>query len=215
PAPAPMPMPATFGNGPATFNKVSLEKNFPLGGSQSFPGQSSGQPSGQPFSMGGGQPLDEVSQGVAQIMSMDPRFNEAAFLNGAKAAYQQRQSAWSDWSVDRLRPLLTERMWSVVENHAKERQAAGRRDILEKIRFHTAELSEAWQEAGEDWITVHFVVEMVEYETDVAGRVLNGNPNQPITAEEYWTFSRPVGSSNPNWFLSAIQQPGEVARSVP
>ncbi|MBF0627549.1 MAG: Tim44/TimA family putative adaptor protein [Magnetococcales bacterium] len=208
PAPASMPEPHPA-QGPVSLRKVSLEKEMNFSGNSPFQGQE------LPRTFAMGQGVDEVSQGLAQIASQDPQFNEARFLDGAKAAYQQIQSAWSDWSVDRLRPLLTERMWSMIEQQAKERQAAGRRDILEKIRFQTAELSEAWQEAGENWITVHFVVEMLEYETDLAGRVLNGDPNRPILAEEYWTFCRPVGSRNPNWFLSAIQQPGEVARSVP
>ncbi|MEO5330965.1 MAG: Tim44 domain-containing protein [Magnetococcus sp. YQC-5] len=163
---------------------------------------------------GGATGLDEVSQGVAQIMRMDPNFQEPRFMEGAKAAYQQIQGAWSNWSVDRLRPLLTERMWFMIEKQARDRQAAGRRDIVEKIRFIVAEISEAWQENGEDWITVHFVVEMVEYETDVVGLIQKGNPDSPIQAEEYWTFCRPTGSTNPNWYLSAVQQPGEVARSV-
>ncbi len=160
------------------------------------------------------EPTDEVSQGISHIMSMDPNFNEPQFLEGAKAAYQIIQSAWSDWSVERLRPLLTERMWGMIQNQAKERETAGRRDIVEKIQFNTAVISEAWQEGGEDWLTVHFVVSMVEYETDVNGQLIHGNPNQPIQAEEYWTFCRPVASNNPNWLLSSVQQPGEVARSV-
>ncbi|MBF0191746.1 MAG: Tim44 domain-containing protein [Magnetococcales bacterium] len=217
PASTPMTVTPQPAQGPAQ-GRVSLDKGSL---NSSFDGLNStyqGQEPPRHFSMGGagamGGEIDEVSRGLAQIASMDPQFDEARFLNGAKAAYQQLQGAWSDWSVDRLRPLLTERMWSMIERHAKERQTAGRRDILEKIRFQTAEVTEAWQEAGEDWITVRFQVEMVEYETDVDGRVLSGDPNRPVMAEEYWTFCRPVGSKNPNWFLSAIQQPGEVARSV-
>ncbi|MBF0342021.1 MAG: Tim44 domain-containing protein [Magnetococcales bacterium] len=202
-----MPAPATAQAGPTT-GRVSLEKHPDLSSAQY-------QGSELPRTFAMGAPVDEVSQGLARIASMDPRFNEAYFINGAQGAFKSIQSAWSDWSVERLRPLLTDRMWQLIEQQAKERQAAGRRDIIEKIQFQTAEVSEAWQEAGEDWITVHFKVDLVEYETDVAGHVLNGNPNQSSTVEEYWTFCRPVGSSNPNWFLSAIQQPGEVARSVP
>ncbi|MBF0181204.1 MAG: Tim44 domain-containing protein [Magnetococcales bacterium] len=188
------------GNFPQPTSRVSLDKN----------------PLPQNFSMGGGTagPVDEVSQGLAQITSMDPSFNEGHFLMGAQGAFQQLQAAWSNWNIDRLRPLLTERMWAIVQQQASERQAAGRRDVMDRIRFLACEISEAWQEAGENWITVHFDVEMIEYETDLNGRVTNGNPSQPVRAEEYWTFCRPVGATNPNWLLSAIQQPGEVARGT-
>lgn len=209
--PAPIPL-TNQGEMFQSYNKQSLN-----GGNQ--PDAHSffqDKPAPQNFAMGAGSTntLDEVSQGLAHIMSMDPNFNETQFLNGAKAAYQLIQGAWSDWSVGRLQPLLTQRMWGMIQAQASQRQAAGRRDIVEKIRFDIAQISEAWQEAGDDWITVHFIVDMVEYETDVQGQLLNGNPNVSIKAEEYWTFCRPVGSKNPNWLLSAIQQPNEVARSV-
>lgn len=162
---------------------------------------------------GGGQ-VNEIEQGLENIASMDPSFDERQFLEGAKMAFQQIQGAWSDWSVDRLRPLLTPRMWEMIHAQAETRKAEGKRDIIEKIRFDEVVISEAWQESGEDWITVHFLVDMVDYTADVAGAVLEGDPNTSSKVEEYWTFNRPVGSQDPNWFLAAIQQPGEVARSV-
>ncbi|MBF0160880.1 MAG: Tim44 domain-containing protein [Magnetococcales bacterium] len=157
---------------------------------------------------------DDRAQGLANIASMDPNFDETRFLEGAKMAFQHIQGAWSDWSVERLRPLLTERMWGLIQAQAMERKAAGKRDIIEKIRFEQVEISEAWQEAGEDWLTVHFLVDMVDYTTDLQGNVLEGDPQVSARVEEYWTFNRPVGSREPGWFLSAIQQPGEVAKSV-
>ncbi|MEO5363528.1 MAG: Tim44 domain-containing protein [Magnetococcus sp. DMHC-8] len=157
---------------------------------------------------------DEVAQGLANIASMDPAFDPNRFLEGAKMAFQHIQGAWSDWSVDRLRPLLTERMWTLIQTQAMGRKAEGKRDIVEKIHFEHVEITEAWQENGDDWITVHFLVNMVDYTTDVQGKVLEGDPNVSSTVEEYWTFTRPVGSRDPAWFLSAIQQPGEVAKSA-
>ncbi|MBF0371467.1 MAG: Tim44 domain-containing protein [Magnetococcales bacterium] len=161
----------------------------------------------------GETPPDEITQGLDHIIAMDPKFHEGQFLEGAKMAFQQIQESWSDWSVDRLQPLLTDRTWAMVQKQAQEAKEAGRRDIIEKIQFTDTVVSEAWQESGEDWITVHFKVNMVEYSTDVAGKVTEGDPSQAQDVEEYWTFTRPVGSQNPNWKLAAIQQPGEVARA--
>ncbi|MBF0383837.1 MAG: Tim44 domain-containing protein [Magnetococcales bacterium] len=160
------------------------------------------------------QSLDEVSQGIEHIMMTDPNFQEDQFLDGAKMAYKQIQGSWSDWSVDRLKPLLTERMWGMIQNQAAERKDAGIRDIIEQIQFNTVEISEAWQESGENWITVHFVVGMLEYSTDVDGKLLEGSRDEPVEVVEYWTFNRPVGSQDPNWYLAAVQQTDEVARSA-
>jgi predicted lipid-binding transport protein (Tim44 family) len=160
------------------------------------------------------QSQDEVSQGLDYIMQTDPSFSEDQFLDGAKMAYKQIQGAWSDWSVDRLKPIMTERMWGMVEAQAAERKDAGIRDIIEQIQFKTVEISEAWQESGENWISVHFVVSMLEYSTDVEGKHLEGSKDKPVEVVEYWTFTRPVGAQDPNWYLAAVQQADEVARST-
>ncbi len=196
--------PVAMGGAGDYSQRISLNKNPGMGGGR--------EPLPQHFSLDGEQPSDEISQGMNRIAAADPNFDEARFLDGAKNAFQQVQESWSDWSVDRLRPLLTDRMWGMVQNQANERKAQGRRDIIEKIHFNQVEISEAWQEAGEDWITVRLDVTMVEYTTDVMGKILEGDPNDPVQVEEYWTFTRPVGSRDPNWFLTAVQQPGEVAR---
>ncbi|MBF0453849.1 MAG: Tim44 domain-containing protein [Magnetococcales bacterium] len=202
---------------PASMRTVS---GMPPGGSiDSGPMDFSSieQQPGHPSQQGGGaiplnQPVDEVTQGLEHIAQMDPSFQEESFLQGAKMAYQQIQGAWSDWSVDRLRPLLNDRMWNMVEAQAAERKAEGVRDIIEKIEFKTVEITEAWQESGENWITVRLLVSMIEYSTDIAGKHLEGSTDTPVEVEEYWTFTRPVNAQDPNWFLAAIQQSGEVAR---
>lgn len=156
----------------------------------------------------------EVNQGVEQIRAMDPNFDETRFLAGAQAAFAEIQSCWADWNVERLRSLVTERMWVLVEQQAQHLRDAGERNIIEKLQFLTTEVSEAWQEAGMDYITVHFSVRLVDYVTDIAGQLKEGSRDVPTEVEEYWTFTRPVGHVEPMWYLSAVQQPGEVARGA-
>jgi predicted lipid-binding transport protein (Tim44 family) len=69
------------------------------------------------------------------------------------------------------------------------------------------EISEAWQESGQDFVTVRFHANLLDYTVDEAsGQVVSGNRTEPVKFEEYWTLTRPVG--NNAWKLSAIQQPG-------
>ncbi|MBF0155250.1 MAG: Tim44 domain-containing protein [Magnetococcales bacterium] len=150
----------------------------------------------------------ELSHGLHQITLMDPRFREDEFLAGACVAFELLQGAWRDWNVDQLRPLVTDRMWALVARQALDDKNAGRRNVIEKINFESSAITEAWQESGEDFITVRFDVSMVDYITDTQGKVIEGDPVTPIRVEEYWTFVRPVGAPDPNWRLSAIQQPG-------
>jgi predicted lipid-binding transport protein (Tim44 family) len=76
---------------------------------------------------------------------------------------------------------------------------------LENIAVRTVEISEAWQETGQDFITALIYANLLDYTTDDAtGQVVSGSKTDPVKFEEYWTFTRPVGN-NP-WRLSAIDQ---------
>ncbi len=65
--------------------------------------------------------------------------------------------------------------------------------------------SEAWQEGGNDFITVRFYANLLDYTIDeTSGEVVSGSKTGSVKFEEFWTFTRPVGN-NP-WQLSAINQ---------
>ena len=77
-------------------------------------------------------------------------------------------------------------------------------DALENIVSGEG-LTEAWQEGGQDYVTVRFLASLLDYTVEEAsGQVVEGSRSEPVKFEEYWTFARPVGP-NP-WRLSAIQQ---------
>lgn len=171
-------------------------------------------PTGTSSAKGSPFPLDEVTHGVRQITASDATFREDQFLEGARYAFDMLQAAWSTWQIDRLQSLVTQPMWGILQAQDKQRRNSNQRDITENIQYQTVEISQVWQEAGQDWITVHYVVNMLEYATNEQGHVVEGSNQHPVTVEEYWTFCRQVGSTDPNWLLSAIQQPGEVVRGA-
>ncbi|MDP2725774.1 MAG: TIM44-like domain-containing protein, partial [Syntrophales bacterium] len=76
---------------------------------------------------------------------------------------------------------------------------------LENIAVRTVDITEVWQEAGKDFITVRLYANLLDYTVDEeSGQVVSGSKTEPVKFEEYWTFTRPVGN-NP-WQLSAINQ---------
>ena len=73
------------------------------------------------------------------------------------------------------------------------------------IAVRTVDITEVWQEAGQDFITVRFLANLLDYTIDESTKqVLTGSRTEPVKFEEYWTFTRSVGN-NP-WQLSAINQ---------
>jgi predicted lipid-binding transport protein (Tim44 family) len=149
----------------------------------------------------------DLERGLQHIRQMDPSFNTGTFSEWATDAFFQLQAGWMHRDADRLRPLLTDQMLAEFRLLIDESRSAGRINRLENITVRSVEPVAAWQEQGEDYVTVRYRANLLDYTADErTGRVVQGDDKVPVKFEEYWTWVRPVGP-NP-WKLSAIQQAG-------
>lgn len=147
----------------------------------------------------------DLERGLSHIRQMDPGFDPRAFAETASDGFFKVQGAWTARSMTGVSSLLNAEMTSVLQRDCDRLKAEGKVNHLENIAVRSAEVTEAWQESGQDFVTVHFLASLLDYTTDESGaRVLEGSRTDPVKFEEYWTFTRPVG---PGAFrLSAIQQ---------
>jgi predicted lipid-binding transport protein (Tim44 family) len=101
---------------------------------------------------------------------------------------------------------LTEEMHRILQEDADRLKAEGRINRLENIAVRSVDITEAWQEAGQDYITVRVYANLLDYMVDdKTGEVVAGSKTEPVKFEEYWTFTRPIGTHL--WQLTAINQP--------
>ena len=148
----------------------------------------------------------DLDRGVGHIRQLDPGFDPARFTETAADMFFAVQSAWTARDMARAGDVLTDEMRALLQKDCDQMRAEHRINHLENVSVRLAEVTEAWQERGQDYATVHFVASLLDYTTDEAGaQLLDGNRMQPVKFEEYWTFVRPAGSNS--WRLSAIQQP--------
>ena len=76
---------------------------------------------------------------------------------------------------------------------------------LENIAIRKVELTEVWQEAGQDYISVLITANLLDYTVDATTReVTAGDKLNPVKFQEFWTFCWDI--SSPRWQLSAINQ---------
>ena len=100
---------------------------------------------------------------------------------------------------------LTDEMKRIFQADLDQLLRDKRVNRLENIAVRNVEVSEAWQEAGQDYVTALIYANLLDYTTDDAtGAIVVGSKTEPVKFEEYWTFTRPIGN-NP-WRLSAISQ---------
>jgi predicted lipid-binding transport protein (Tim44 family) len=147
---------------------------------------------------------EDRDKGLEYIRRMDPAFNEKAFGETASDAFFRVQGGWTRRDLSPVSGLLTDEMRATLQADADALKSKGQINRLENISVRNVEITEAWQESGQDYVTVLFQANLLDYTTDEAGKVLSGSDAVPVKFEEFWTFTRPVGPGA--WRLSAIQQ---------
>ena len=149
-------------------------------------------------------PSGDLDRGIANIRQMDPRFDPEGFATGAKLQFANVQSAMASREIGMLRDRLAPDMLLNLQRQLDELRSSRQTNYVGSIDIEQAEVTEAWQESGQDYVTVYFNGKLIDYTVDdQTGNVVNGSKTQPQPLEEFWTFSRPVG---PNlWKLTAIQ----------
>ena len=155
------------------------------------------------------QPVDmgpsDLDRGVANIRQMDMTFDPSRFTETASDIFFKVQAAWMNRDMSQASVVLTPEMMEILQKDCDRLRGQGRINRLENIAVRSVAVTEAWQESGLDYATVHFLASLLDYTVDErSGQVVDGSRTEPAKFEEYWTFMRPVG---PNaWRLSAIQQ---------
>jgi predicted lipid-binding transport protein (Tim44 family) len=152
-----------------------------------------------------GEGNGDLEKGLSYIRQMDPVFDENRFQDLCMDHFFKIQGAWTNRDISGIRNLLTEEMVKIIQGDAEKLRAEKKMNRLENIAVRSVDMMEVWQESGQDFITVRFYANLLDYvEDETTGQVLSGSKTDPVKFEEYWTFTRPVGN-NP-WKLSAIQQ---------
>jgi predicted lipid-binding transport protein (Tim44 family) len=171
-------------------------------------GQGTSYSAGQ-WSGGGGTTVEappsvsDLDRGLDHIRGMDASFDPDAFVESAKSIFTDVQAGIVKRDLGGVQNRLTPQQYARLQGQCDQLRGARRTNRIEQLRIKQAQVSEAWQESGEDWVTVYFAVSMIDYTVDDStGTVVDGSTT-PVDIAEYWTFTRPVGPKP--WRLSAIQ----------
>jgi predicted lipid-binding transport protein (Tim44 family) len=151
-----------------------------------------------------GPPADScLERGLRDIRRTDRGFDPTRFTGYAAMVFRAAQTAWMTGDIESLRDRLTPEMHAELQAQCDRWQRARHANVVEQIEIH-AEVTEAWQEDGRDYVTASIGGSMIDYTVDEAsGGLVDGSRTLPRPVEEFWTFTRPAGLNF--WMLSAIQ----------
>ena len=135
---------------------------------------------------------------------MDPGSDTTALVDHARRVYFVVQQAIGMRELAGVRDYVAPEMATALQAQCDRLRAARQTNRVEQLDIRRAEVSEAWEESGRDYVTVFLSATMLDYTVDDAtGAVVEGSRTAAQAIEDFWTFTRPVGN-NP-WKLSAIQ----------
>jgi predicted lipid-binding transport protein (Tim44 family) len=139
------------------------------------------------------------------LTMMDRSFDPNQFLKTAQDTFFKVQGAWNKQDTATLNRLCGSELMQSWQEELSRLSTRGQQNRMENIALSSSEITEAWTESGQDFITVRLNANLLDYTVERnSGAVVSGSADEPIQFEEYWTFSRPVG---PNaWKLTAVQQ---------
>lgn len=170
-------------NGPSPLQRNGLEDTpAPASGSGAGPARFGfgGGPRGKPLQLAAGD-FDTFERTLAEVQGAYGRSDRAT-----------------------LASLTTPEMLGYLGEELDDLARDGLENRLTDVKLLQGDLSEAWSEDNRDFATVAMRYELKDAVFERAtGRLVQGDPDRPVQAVEFWTFTRERGG---DWKLSAIQQ---------
>lgn len=150
-------------------------------------------------------PESDEGQALARMKKAEPGFSVSEFVHGARQAYEMILMAYENGDLKVLEQFLAPEVYESFSQAVFERADKGYTvDAtfvgLREVKIADAEFDEATSEGD---ITMRFVGELTSVVKNADGDVVEGSPTEVKRQKDVWTFSRVMGSDNPNWLLVA------------
>ena len=146
-----------------------------------------------------------LGQSLTSLMRADPGFDPAAFLDGAKMAYEAIVMAFAEGDEATLEQLLGADVFEGFQRAIRERDTRGEKVLSSLVGIDKADIIETEIKNRTAYVTVKFVSELISVTRDADGEVIEGDPKKVREVTDIWTFAREVASKNPNWKLVATE----------
>jgi predicted lipid-binding transport protein (Tim44 family) len=146
-----------------------------------------------------------TGQALAKMKQAEPSFSVTEFLDGARGAYEMILMAFENGELDTLKQFLSDDVYTSFASVVETREAEGLRVDASFIGVRELKLvgADFNEDSSEGEVSIKFVGELTSVVRDVAGEIVEGNPEEIKRQKDIWTFARIMGSNDPNWQLVA------------
>ena len=139
--------------------------------------------------------------GVQAIVAADRNFDPSLFVEGAKSAYRMILEAFWRGDEEALALLVDGNVRDAFAEAIAARREAG--EVLDNrlVGIERAVIDQARLEGQMAIVSVRFDADIAAVTRNSEGEVVAGSLSDAISTHDLWTFSRHVGSPDPNWVL--------------
>jgi predicted lipid-binding transport protein (Tim44 family) len=160
----------------------------------------------EPMRLADGLIAPAAENGVRALIAADRSFDVPQFVDGAKSAYKMVLEAF--WRGDReeLAWLCDTDVLASFEEAIAAREAEGHVLDNRVVRIEKAQIVEASVNGRTAEVALSFEADIAAVTRDKDGNVIAGSLTDAIGINDVWTFSRDIGSADPNWKLSETDE---------
>ncbi len=150
-------------------------------------------------------PDSDIGKALAAMKRVEPSFSVSEFQHGARQAYEMILMAYENGELDTLQQFLAPDVYESFSTAVFARADQGLTVDASFVGIREVKIvgAEFDEETREGDVTIRFVGELTSVVRNPEGEVVEGDPTEIKRQKDVWTFSRVMGSDNPNWLLVA------------
>ena len=145
--------------------------------------------------------LPTAGPGVRALLAVDPTFDVARFLEGAKSAYTMVLEAYWKGEASALRPFVDDHVFETFNSAIQQREKDGLVLDNRLVNVEEALITAAQADRDVAVVTVRFEADIAAVTRNKDGDVVAGSMSDAVQTRDLWTFRRSIGSRDPNWLL--------------
>ena len=145
--------------------------------------------------------LPTAGPGVRALLAVDPTFDVARFLEGAKSAYRMVLEAYWKGDAAALRPFVDDHVFETFNSAIEQREKDGLVLDNRLVNIEQVLITAAQADREVAVVTVRFEADIAAVTRNKDGDVVAGSMSDAVQTRDLWTFRRAIGSSDPNWLL--------------
>ncbi len=149
----------------------------------------------------------KINSAINEILKIDNNFEINSFCDGAKKAFEFILTEYSNNNLKALEKLVSKNIYKAFKNQINLRSKKNEELEITVISAKNPEIKSVNLEKKHiAYLKLLFESEQVQITKNSKGEIIDGDNNQILQIKEFWTFSKDLKNTDPNWILEEIEE---------